>query len=75
MSGTIMWIKLHSTIQILSVDRSHIADLVMPSNDVSFSSYSRTPVYSVGGQTIMQNRDGAEEPMLGSQTSMYNFLR
>ena len=74
-SDSTMRIKLHSTIQILSVDRSHMVDLVMQSKDISFSIYSPTSVYSAGGQTCMYNRYEAEEPMLGSQTPMYNFLR
>lgn len=64
-------VELHSTCQTISVDRSHIANVGVPTKDGGFSSYSRTPAYTVGGQTPMYARDGSKTPMHGSQTPMY----
>ncbi|XP_015121054.1 transcription elongation factor SPT5 [Diachasma alloeum] len=64
-------VELHSTCQTISVDRSHIANIGVPTKDGGFSSYSRTPAYSTGGQTPMYARDGSKTPMHGSQTPMY----
>ncbi|XP_008545708.1 transcription elongation factor SPT5 [Microplitis demolitor] len=64
-------VELHSTCQTISVDRSHIANVGVPTKDGGFSSYSRTPAYAAGGQTPMYARDGAKTPMHGSQTPMY----
>ncbi|KAK0085563.1 hypothetical protein PV325_004872 [Microctonus aethiopoides] len=64
-------IELHSTCQTISVDRSHIANVGVPTKDGGFSSYNRTPAYTVGGQTPMYARDGSKTPMHGSQTPMY----
>lgn len=66
-------VELHSTCQTISVDKSHIAKVGVPGSKGagSFSSYSRTPSYSTGGQTPMYNRDGGKTPMHGSQTPMY----
>lgn len=64
-------VELHSTCQTISVDRSHIANVGVPTKDGGFSSYSRTPAYGAGGQTPMYARDGSKTPMHGSQTPMY----
>jgi len=64
-------VELHSTCQTISVDRSHIANIGIPTKDGGFSSYNRTPSYGPGGQTPMYARDGSKTPMHGSQTPMY----
>ncbi|XP_046743130.1 transcription elongation factor SPT5 [Diprion similis] len=64
-------VELHSTCQTISVDRSHIANVGVPTKDGGFSSYNRTPAYTAGGQTPMYARDGSKTPMHGSQTPMY----
>ncbi|XP_011641792.1 transcription elongation factor SPT5 [Pogonomyrmex barbatus] len=64
-------VELHSTCQTISVDRSHIANVGVPTKDGGFSSYNRTPAYGAGGQTPMYARDGSKTPMHGSQTPMY----
>ncbi|XP_063989412.1 transcription elongation factor SPT5-like [Diachasmimorpha longicaudata] len=61
-------VELHTTCQTISVDRSHIAKVGVPTKDGRFSSYTRTPVHSTGGQTPMY---GSKTPMHGSQTPMY----
>ncbi|KAF4528478.1 hypothetical protein B566_EDAN013025 [Ephemera danica] len=64
-------VELHSTCQTISVDRSHIANVGMPTKDGSFTSYSRTPLYGAGNATPMY-REGSKTPMMGSQTPMYD---
>ncbi|KAF4530960.1 hypothetical protein B566_EDAN011341 [Ephemera danica] len=64
-------VELHSTCQTISVDRSHIAGVGMPTKDGSFTSYSRTPLYGAGNATPMY-REGSKTPMMGSQTPMYD---
>lgn len=64
-------VELHSTCQTISVDRSHIANVGVPTKEGGFSSYNRTPAYGAGGQTPMYARDGSKTPMHGSQTPMY----
>lgn len=64
-------VELHSTCQTISVDRSHIANVGVPTKDGGFSSYTRTPAYTAGSQTPMYARDGSKTPMHGSQTPMY----
>lgn len=62
-------VELHSTCQTISVDRSHIANVGVPTKDGGFSSYSRTPAYGGGSQTPMYS--GGKTPMHGNQTPMY----
>ncbi|KAJ8683478.1 hypothetical protein QAD02_019270 [Eretmocerus hayati] len=66
-------VELHSTCQTISVDRSHIANVGVPTKDGSFSSYSRTPAYGAGSNTPMYSGAGGKTPMHGSggQTPMY----
>lgn len=65
-------VELHSTCQTISVDRSHIANVGVPTKEGSFSSYSRTPGYNAGSATPMYSREaGNKTPMHGSQTPMY----
>jgi transcription elongation factor SPT5 len=63
-------VELHSTCQTISVDRSHIAGVGVPTKEGSFSSYSRTPAY--GGSQTPLYREGSKTPMHGSQTPMYD---
>lgn len=69
-TDTTVRVELHSTCQTISVDRSHIANVGVPTKEGGFSSYNRTPSYAPG-QTPMYNRDGSKTPMHGSQTPMY----
>ena len=63
-------IELHSTCQTISVDRSHIANVGVPTKEGGFSSYNRrTPAYGAGSQTPMYS--GNKTPMHGSQTPLY----
>ncbi|KAL0271372.1 UNVERIFIED_CONTAM: hypothetical protein PYX00_008479 [Menopon gallinae] len=61
-------VELHSNCQTISVDRSHIASIGVPSKDGSISSYNRTP--SFGGATPIYAA-GQKTPLHGSQTPMY----
>lgn len=61
-------VELHSSCQTISVDRSHIASIGVPSKDGSISTYNRTP--SFGGATPMYAA-GQKTPMHGPQTPMY----
>ncbi|KAL7306543.1 hypothetical protein TKK_0001235 [Trichogramma kaykai] len=63
-------VELHSTCQTISVDRSHIANVGVPTKEGGFSSYSRTPSYGAGGQTPMYS-GGNKTPMHGGATPMY----
>ncbi|XP_075228601.1 transcription elongation factor subunit Spt5 [Lycorma delicatula] len=62
-------VELHSSCQTISVDRSHIANVGVPSKDGSFTSYSsRTPY---GGAATPAYHAGNKTPLHGSQTPLY----
>ena len=50
-------VELHSTCHTISVDRSHIATVGVSTRDGGFSSYNRTPIYGLGGQTPLYERE------------------
>ena len=65
-------VELHSPSQTISVDRSHITNIVQPGATTSPAPCIYTPTYSQGGRTPMYGtRDGSKTPMHGSQTPMH----
>ncbi|KAG5317531.1 SPT5H factor, partial [Pseudoatta argentina] len=64
-------VELHSTCHTISVDRSHIATVGVQARDGGFSSYNKTPIYGLGGQTPMYSKDTSKTPTYGFQTPIY----
>ena len=64
-------VELHSTCHTISVDRSHIAIVGAQTRDGGFSSYNKTLIYGLGGQTPTYSKDTSKTPTHGFQTPMY----